>query len=365
LTVKFVSGFESIIDQKQPLRILSSLLRNRKIPHALLFTGFEGVGKAAVARIFAMACNCSTRKAEDVRETPDGQAPRLSSVDEKSEIYRDPSSPCGACKSCRKIETGNHPDIIRVKPSGPFIKIDQIRTLCRTLAMKPYEARLRVVIISDAHTMNAPAGNALLKVLEEPPDQTILVLTALHPSDLLPTVASRCQHIRFNPISRNNLTAKLVDAAGLDPDDAAVITTMANGSYAKALSMTRPGKRGNWIERRRWLLGEVDALSSRPTRFQLAFAARLAKDKEILPDSLEVIKTYLRDLVVAKYYPEKIINKDLTDKIQYASQKTSVASLLKKLKDIQTAQKDIDANANLRLALEVLMVRLAGSNTDA
>lgn len=360
-----MSGFESIIDQKQPLRILSSLLGNRNIPHALLFTGIEGVGKATVARLFAMACNCSAPKPEAVPETSDSKAFRLSPVHEKSEIYGDPISPCSVCKSCRKIETGNHPDIIHVKPSGPFIRIDQIRTLCSTLALKPYEAKLRVVIISDAHTMNPPASNALLKVLEEPPEQTLLVLTALHPSDLLPTVASRCQHIRFNPISRKHLAEKLVETAGLDPDDAAVISTMANGSYSKAFSMTRPGQRDNWIERRRWLLGEVDALSSRPISLKLAFAARLAKDKEILPDSLEVIKTYLRDLVVAKYYPEKIINKDLTDKIQYASQKMSVASLLKKIKNIQTTQKDIQANANLRLALEVLMVRLAESNTGA
>ena len=93
------------------------------------------------------------------------------------------TDPCGCCKSCRKIQTGNHPDIIQVKPFGPLIRIGQIRDLCRILAMKPYEARYRVVIISHAQAMNPAAGNALLKVLEEPPDRTILILTAMQATD--------------------------------------------------------------------------------------------------------------------------------------------------------------------------------------
>jgi len=225
--------------------------------------------------------------------------------------------------------------------------------------MKPYEARLRVAIITDAQTLNPPAGNALLKVLEEPPDQTIFILTAPHASDLLPTIASRCHHIRFNPISRENLTDRLVEKQGLDPGDAAIFATIANGSYSKAVSMIRPNSRDNWISRRNWLANEVGSLSSRSIGLRLAFASQLLKNKDILQDSLEIIKSFLRDLVICKYYPEKIINKDLTDKIQYASQQMTVASILSKITDIQTAQKDIRANANLMLTLEVLVMRLA------
>ena len=84
-----------------------------------------------------------------------------------------------------------------------MIKIDQIRELCQVLTMKPYEARVRVVIIADAHTLNPAAGNALLKMLEEPPARTVLILTAPQTGDLLPTIVSRCQHIRFKPIARH------------------------------------------------------------------------------------------------------------------------------------------------------------------
>jgi DNA polymerase-3 subunit delta' len=276
------------------------------------------------------------------------------------------TDPCGRCRSCRKIQSGNHPDIIRVEPSSSFIKIKQIRDICDTLSLKPYEAKLRIIIISDAQAMNPQAANALLKVLEEPPARTVLILTALQTSDLLPTIVSRCQHIRFSPISKEKLKTFLVEKHGINSEDAAIFSAMANGSIAKALSMIRKNSQTNWICLRDWLLNiigleQTGSLSLQPVIILLSFAEKLSKNKEIIQDSLEIIKTYLRDLIIYKYSPEKIINKDLISKIQYASQKISVKSLLSQIQAIQTAQKDIKANTNLRLTLEVMMLRLAGT----
>jgi len=347
-------GFESILGQEQPIRLLNTLLQNETLPHALLFIGIEGVGKQTAAMAVAMACNCKAIEPEHFSERmktrSDGNIPS----DQIKTI-----SPCGRCKSCRKIESGNHPDIILLKPSGPFIRIGQIRDLCSTLAMKPYEARLRVVIISDAQAMNPSAGNALLKVLEEPPDRTILILTALQTSDLLPTILSRCQHIRFNPVSRKNLESLLMQRHSANPYEAKIIAIMANGSVSKAVAMISAINRVNWINRRIWLINEVESLPVRSIGLRMAFAEKLSKRKEILAESLEVIKFWFRDLVVCEYHPEKIINRDLEDRIQRASEKMKVASLISKIDDIQSAQKNIQANTNLRLTLEVLIMRLA------
>jgi DNA polymerase-3 subunit delta' len=291
------------------------------------------VGKQTAAMAMAMACNCMAIKPKH--------------------------NPCGCCKSCRKIESDNHPDIILLKPSGPFIRIGQIRDLCGTLAMKPYEARLRVVIISDAQAMNPSAGNALLKVLEEPPDRTILILTALQTSDLLPTIVSRCQHIRFNPVSQKNLESLLIQRHGANPDQAKIIAIMANGSVSKAVSMINSLNRVNWVNRRIWLINEVVSLPVSSMGSRMAFAEKLSKSKEILAESLEVIKFWFRDLVVCKYDPEKIINRDLNDKILRVSKNMNVISLISKIDDIESAQKNIQANTNLRLTLEVLIMRLA------
>jgi DNA polymerase III subunit delta' len=348
--------FDSITDQKRPVRILAAFLKKRNIPHALLFTGIEGVGKKDAALAFAMACNCT------------GEKRRRSESIDNATIKNDlPAAvnPCGYCRSCRKIESGNHPDIIRIRPSGASIKIDQIRGFCDTLAMKPYEARVRVVIISDAHALNPSASNALLKMLEEPPDSSILILTACQISDLLPTIISRCQHIRFNPVSVKSIETRLIENQGLAPDKASIIAAMANGSISRAFAMNN----SSWINRRNWLINAVGpyqpdqsdqpgTLFSMSSGMLMAFAEMLKKNKDFLFDSLEIIKSWLRDLVIYNFHPEKIINKDLITKIQYASQKIDIKSLLLKIDAIQAAQKDIQSNANLRLTLETMMMRI-------
>lgn len=327
-------GFESIINQQRATGLLTGFLRNKKIPHALLFTGIDGVGKRNVALLFAMACNCANNEHQ----------------------------PCGICKSCGKIKAENHPDILCVKPSNLLIKIDQIRSLLNVFALKPYEAHFRVVIISDAQTMNDSAANALLKALEEPPNQTILILTAVQSSDLLPTIVSRCQQIRFNPISQKNISAMLVNEKGIDSDNATLIASMANGSYSKALSMIKP--QAFWINLRNWLISAIgmdkpETLPSHPVNELMAFAEKLSKNKQFAMDCLEIINSWLRDLVVYKYRPEKIMHKDMISAIKYASHNISTQSLLLKIDVIHTALQNIRANLNLRLTMESLIIKLA------
>ena len=116
------------------------------------------------AMAFAMACNCSNLQSHAVsainKDTP------------VKPIHQD-IDPCGKCRSCKKIISKNHPDIHIVKPSGDILKVEQIRSLCKKLVLKPYEAMIRLAIIADAHKLNPEAGNTLLKTLEEPPDRTI------------------------------------------------------------------------------------------------------------------------------------------------------------------------------------------------
>lgn len=344
-------GFESIIDQERPIRILATLIHHGTLPHALLFTGIDGVGKLAAAVALAMACNCL--------EQNSGKKPNAQSTGASGGYRRnDPISSvkaCGTCKACRKIESGNHPDIIQIKPAGPFIKIAQVRALIHALAMKPYEARTRVVIIQDAQSMNPAAGNALLKILEEPPERTILILIASQTMDLLPTVVSRCQHIRFNPISAEKMKTLLIDKHRLKPEDAMAISAMANGSFSRATAMLET----NWIARRNWILEEMKLLSSRPVGHILAFAERLSQDNETISEAFEVITSWLRDLIIAKYNPEKIIHQDIADEIKLVSQSMRVTELLSKIDLVRTTQTSIRENTNFRLAMEVMLLKLA------
>lgn len=347
--------FESIIDQKRPVRILKTLLKKGNIPHALLFTGIEGIGKRAAAITFAKACNCQALQKETFQKSSNHLKTKANPVL--------PTGPCGQCRSCGKIDSDNHPDIIQIKPHGAFIRISQIRELRDVVSMKPYEARFRVVIIHDAHAMNPSAGNALLKLLEEPPDHNILILISYQTADLLPTIVSRCQQIGFNPISRKKLATLLDKEYGLEPDHAKMAATMAGGSLSQAVSIGQ----ANWINRRNGLLessglDHLDTLDRKPLGQRLVFAEKLALDKKNIVDSLEILKTWVRDLMVYKHAPDRIIHVDLLEKIEYVSKRLPMGLLIRTMDAILAAQKDIQANLNARLTLEVMMLKLSKGN---
>ena len=342
-----MSGFFFLADQKRPVRLLSSALSSGNLPHAFLFTGIDGIGKKTAAMAFAMACNCvdlpgefAENKPETVAGSRDGQL-----------------EPCGQCSSCKKIISGNHPDIILINPSGALIKVDQVRALCSRLVLKPYEAKKRFAIISDAQKLNPEAGNTLLKTLEEPPEHTVFILTALQASDILPTLVSRCQQIRFNPIPLSSIQAYLENSRGLTATKASAIAAMAGGSITRAESMAK----SNWMEKRNWIIEELKALPSRSINLQLAFSEALSKNKEWVFEAFDIMKNWFRDIVIYHFRPDRIMNQDLADPINTASQRAdnNINALLQKIKAVEKAEKDIKSNANLRLTLDSLMLTLS------
>lgn len=343
-------NFNSIIGQQQPIRFLTILLHKGIIPNALLFTGAEGIGKRSAAVAFAMAANCRKSEKDDQKRFL-----KLSDKNFHQKVF--PTESCGNCRSCRKFNSGSYPDLILINPQGQMTKIAQIRELRKTLAMKPFEARLRVVIIAEAHTLNPEASNALLKVLEEPPEQTIFILVTPRAYDLLPTILSRCQLIRFNPIPVKLLADALVRDYQTAEKEAEVIAAMAEGSFSKVKAL----KNGKWILLRNWIIEEIKVLDSSPVVVILALAEKLAKnkEKELARNILEMLKSWFRDLVIAEYSPEKIINKDIAEQIVNFSPRYSENLLLKRLSSIEHAQKEIETNANLRLVLENLFLDLA------
>lgn len=337
-----MTGFESIKDQRLPTRLLTTFLRKGLIPHAMLFTGQEGIGKKSMARLFAMACNCQTISGDSL---PDRGKPAAM-----------PQHACLHCSSCRKIAAHTHPDIIWVKPQQEIIRISQVRELNQNLALKPYEARFRVVIMSEAQCLNSEAANAFLKMLEEPPANTLLILTADRASNLLPTIVSRCQRIRFNPLSTGSLAAMMVEKIGGDYKAAAILAEASGGSFTKALSMA---KNDHWLNVRNWLIVQIEDIAARPAEQILAAAARLSQKKEAVFDMLAILVSWLRDIAIYRFAPDKIINKDLTEKIDRLSKKNSLSLLVDQIDAIQKAQQKLGANTSLRLTLEGLMLKLS------
>ena len=322
--------------------MLAAFLGKETIPHALVFSGLGGTGKTAAATVFAMACNCTAGPGADLGANPGMPATALPA--------------CGRCRACKKIKSANHPDVLHLKPSGDITKVKQIRELLDTLALRPFEAKTRVVILQDAHTLNPSAGNALLKALEEPPADTIFILTTGELSGLMPTIVSRCQNVRFRPIDRSLIAAALADTRGASSPEAELAAHLSGGSLARALRILD----SDWLPYRRWLIGQTASITDSSPGVLMAIAAMLADRKERIADTLDILKSWFRDLLVFNDAPDRLVNRDLRDLIEAAAKKETPESLLKKLKALDTVSRRLSGNANLRLCLEALMLKLAG-----
>ena len=226
--------------------------------------------------------------------------------------------------------------------------------------MKPYEAEYRTALIFGAHRMNPEAGNALLKMLEEPPDRTVLILTATATTDMLPTIVSRCRHIRFNPIPVPHLARELMDTREMDAGSAQALAVLSGGSLSKAEELSQ----SNWMGRRGWLLENFLELIPHGRRVQaptrlFAMASMLHSDKNAAMDFLEMLKTVYRDLLIYKYRPECLLNPDAAGMIENAAQGLGEADISAAVKAVDTALDRIRWNANIRLSLEALFLTLA------
>jgi DNA polymerase-3 subunit delta' len=340
------TGFNAIVGQRHPIGLLKTFIRNGTLPHALLFTGDDGVGKRMTAAALAMACNCRTLKSALVPNL------ELNAVDA-----------CGECAPCKKIIGGHHPDIIHITPIASVIKIDQIRALLQQLSLKPNEAHRRVVTISNAQSMNPESGNALLKVLEEPPDRTLIILTARQTADLLPTIVSRCRHIHFSPLDMADIAHLLITVSQIDAQTAHTVAGLCGGSYTRALQWVD----AKWLRRREWIIHALDTLldcGAIEVQPWLAFSEMLAKRKELVEESLEIITMWLRDILVTGWAPAHVFNQDRLDVLNAAAQKVKPAKILKQIEAVNHARESLQSNTNLRLTLDAMVLSMSGASVQ-
>jgi DNA polymerase III delta' subunit len=194
-------------------RSLEGMMASGRLPHAVLLTGPAGGGKFTFARDLAMAVNC---------EAPGAPAP-----------------PCGECGSCRRILAGSHPDVAVLEPKGAAaqIPIDDVRALRDTLNYKAYEGRVKTALVRGADRFSEESGGALLKTLEEPSPDTLLVLTATSASAVMSTLVSRCVTFRIPPLPRKDLLHALAGAGIPAGPDAELLCGLSGGALGKALSI--------------------------------------------------------------------------------------------------------------------------------
>lgn len=315
---------------------LNQIITTRKIPNALLFTGPSGTGKTEAAFVFAMGVNC---------------------LDDTGPV------PCGQCKSCKKISGNMHPDMIRVQPEEKKknITIAQIRDMGMQISTRSNEARYRMVLIQQADVMNVQAQNALLKLLEEPPEHTFFILTATALSGLLDTILSRCRKFRFTPMTGPALADHLVSRYQVPQDRARLAAAVAGSDVdqARRLASAPQDKEDSpldWEARRQWLITELLKLLQAKTRnaplTALALSQRLSRDADAIQDAMAVMHSVFRDLRVMPYDAKKIVNLDFFSTFKDIIRVTEYQRILQWSDALYETEKRLMSNSSPRLTLD-------------
>lgn len=326
-------GFNQFLGNRNVVDTLKLQLEKGCLPHSLLFCGIQGVGKATLALYLAKATNCQT-----------------SSTDF-----------CDSCPSCRKIDSGMHPDVRLYQPDGQFIKIDQMRILSREVFYSPFEGRRRVFVIDEADRMKPEAANSILKTLEEPPESSILILVTAKPNDLLPTIRSRCQLFRFLPLCQSEMKQLLSKRDDLSSQDRLLVSRIAGGSVARALAFDLPTYK---VHRQ-----EVIHLLETCVR-KLSYVSANKHISEILDkralsyfeEKMQILQSLLRDVYLLKLDPSTpfLINLDLIELLDHLGQSISLDQIQRASSILWHLERGASRNLNKNLALDQFVFELSG-----
>lgn len=328
------------IGHQRTISTLERGFREGRLSHAYLLTGPPGVGKMLLAVELAQMVNCLGEE-----------------------------RPCGQCGQCQRIASGLHADVrvVAVETqtetegrSRTVITIGQVREVQREASLKPFEGRCRVFIFDGAEYMREDAANCLLKTLEEPPDQVMLVLLASDASTLLPTILSRCQCLDLKPLPLELVASELMARYQADAENAKEVARLSGGRPGWAFrAMSEP----ELLERRAERLSAIEAVvhGSLEERFEYASrqAAIFLRDREAVRQELDLWLGWWRDVLVVKEgAPDFAVNLSRLEALKAVAGKLSAAQVVRAIRAVQEALEHLERNVNSRLALDNLVLAL-------
>jgi DNA polymerase III subunit delta' len=322
--------FDSFIGNQKIIERLRRKLREDRFPHGLIFSGPEGVGKHTCALMLAKALNCRNAQAGDF---------------------------CDACTSCRKIDSSVHPDVqlITVEEDATQIKIAQIRQLLTMLELQPLEGRNKVFIIDPAELLNAEAANALLKGLEEPPENSFFILITVNVHEMLMTVRSRCQIYHFTPLTLDEIRRHGIT------DELTIRWSQGSIGRARGLDIARLKK-----EREIMMDFLETVVRAKEEQFHdlLGVSAEIGRAKQDYESRLAVLAVLIADvLYITEGAPQKVVNVDIRERLQKLAADVSVERILRMGDFVGFIESSLKSNVNRQMLTDVLAI--TGNETTA
>ncbi|MBM3123458.1 MAG: DNA polymerase III subunit delta' [Chloroflexi bacterium] len=311
-----------------------------EVRHAYLFCGPPGLGRRTLALRLAQALICASPVKAGV--------------------------PCGACRECKQIEAMRHPDLSVIEPTiidphnrnelipapSGEIRIRQIRDLRKSINLRPYQSKHRILVFLQFHQANEEASNALLKTLEEAPAYAVLMLTADNPEGLLPTIVSRCEVLRLRPIPVRQIEEDLT-GRGVDPQQARLLAHISGGrpGYARRL-VEDP----TLLDQREQRLNDLQTLLPAPRVEKFSYADKLSKDRDSMRQTILIWLSYWRDVMLrAAGANAPLVNIDRNMEIEFLAGRLNLSTVKRVVTDLESALEKMERNVNTRLLAEVLL----------
>ncbi|MFM1655427.1 DNA polymerase III subunit delta' [Brevibacillus sp. B_LB10_24] len=322
-------SWEKFTEQPRVAEILSRSLRHDRLAHAYLFTGPRGVGKKQMAIHLTKSLLCTRFEADA----------------------------CDECLNCRRINSGNHPDVYTISPEGESIKIDQVRSLQKEMTMRSLESPHKVYILEHIDKMTLQAANSLLKFLEEPPAGVIALLLTENSHAILPTIVSRCQVIPFSPLSASELVRRLA-AEGI-PAGVASVASQITSHLDEAREISQSD---GFAQLRSIVIQLTKEIKQRSSSALFTIHEQFLKNdrlKEELSLFLDLLILWLRDILYVQVGRHaQLINSDQRDVLEGQALQWTQGELLHGIGLTMDTRSRIGRNANPQLALERLVLQL-------
>ncbi|TRZ95457.1 DNA polymerase III subunit delta' [bacterium] len=316
-------SFQDIKGQSKTVEIIQECIRRNRLVGGYIFAGQEAVGKKFFARTLAKAVNC----------------------------FKLTDDSCDSCPSCKKIDKNEHPDLhLLADPQRSAIKIEQIRRLQKDISLRPYEGKRKVFIIDNAEDLTPEAANALLKILEEPPANSLIILISAKPNLLFKTIISRCKIIKFTSLKRSQLQEILAADYSLDNELAHFLAYFSEGSIGKALAL-----KGTDILRSKNRIIDEFVIEKKTSADYSSL-----QNKEYLRQSLNILAGWFRDIYLVKTgMPHtELINLDRKDDLLRTMSNFSFIDLDGILNFISDALLYLEQNINVKLLISNLRMEL-------
>lgn len=323
-----MTSFSHLVGHEGAKRLLAGQIQRGTLASAYLFVGLSGIGKKQLALEFAKALQCPS--------TGSGQALGVEA--------------CGRCDSCGRVSKGSHPDLLLVAPDpeNHSVGIDQVRALAHSLNLTPHSGRWKIGIVEEADALTDQAAHACLRILEEPPQRSILILIATAPHRLPATVVSRCHLVRLRPQGIGRVARFLTEERGVAAEKARALAAFSGGRLGLALCFIEPKR----FESKNAALNEfLSALGQGALEIPLASAGRPQVE-----EALEWLAAWWRDLLVLslKGDPAWLIHQDRLEELKQ-SPRDDVELLLDRIERTYAVCQAVQRNASPRIALAALL----------